>query len=212
MQTGTKTLRKVAVLCVMALVMVITLIPATVFAGTVDTVGSTSLQEGGSASGFAAAAKTFATFSAAPEDNGGTGGNTGGTYTVGPDTAEVEEATARTASEYEVPAGSTYIPGAEDQTFDNTHEKNAIQAAIDAALATGQKEINIVVNNGVYEGGIKAVKPASATDEDNYILRLIASDAINDVEAPTITTPGNIHSGSAGGARVTGDIDIDGIS
>ena len=124
MQTGTKTLRKVAVLCVMALVMVITLIPATVFAGTADTVGSTSLQEGGSASGFAAAAKTFAAFNAAPEDTGGTGGaggNTGGTYTVGPDTAEVEEATARTASEYEVPAGSTYIPGAEDQTFDNTH-------------------------------------------------------------------------------------------
>ena len=201
MQVGNKAFRRLSFIGVMILLLVIMLVPATVFAGTASVdVGSASFEKGGSAS------RTMVAYNA-PGDPG-TGGST-----IYQNEADTEEATARTVAEYEVPEGSAYIVGDEENTFENTHEKNAIQAAIDAAIAGAKNSITVVVNNGVYEGGINVINTDASRD---ITLRIIANDAIEDGFEVTTQNEAqvkdHVNAGSAGGAAMQGDINLEGIS
>jgi len=76
-----------------------------------------------------------------------------------------EETNEDKPPEFEIPDGSAYIEGDADTTYNNTAAKNAIQQAIDAALASSKEEITIIVRNGTYTGGITAIQTAK-TDEE----------------------------------------------
>jgi len=122
-----------------------------------------------------------------------------------------------TVPEYQIPGGSAYIIGSEDTVYKNTATQNAIQQAIDAAKATAASKVTIIVNNGVYTGGITLVVPAPTEEENGegssepvtkMILEIIASDAYtkND-ETGEITANAN----SAGGVETEGAWNFDGV-
>jgi hypothetical protein len=122
-----------------------------------------------------------------------------------------------TVPEYQIPEGSAYVIGSEDTVYKNTATQNAIQQAIDAAKATAASKVTIIVNNGVYTGGITLVVPAPTEEENGegssepvtkMILEIIASDAYtkND-ETGEITANAN----SAGGVETEGTWNFDGV-
>ena len=121
-----------------------------------------------------------------------------------------------TVPEYQIPDGSAYIIGSEDTVYYNTATQNAIQQAIEAAKATAASQVTIIVNNGVYTGGIQLIVPAPAGEEgegssepaSKMLLQIIAADAYTTDETTGDITP---NTNSAGGVEVEGDLNFEGI-
>ncbi len=125
-----------------------------------------------------------------------------------PETPEVPE--------YQIPDGSAYIIGSEDTVYNNTAAQNAIQQAIEAAKASAQDKVTIVVNDGVYTGGISYIVSApeggegeeGAGEGKKILLQIIAADAYTtNEETGDITANAN----SAGGVQTEGEMNFDGL-
>ncbi|MEG1583553.1 MAG: hypothetical protein RR361_00710, partial [Anaerovorax sp.] len=132
--------------------------------------------------------------------------------------------TTRTQGDYEIPAGSAYIEGGDGTVYENSATENAIQQALNAAMAAATNSITIVVNNGVYAGGITVIAPAepdeagqgaagaagaAAGTAESLILKIIAHDAYT----TTTDADGNVtdtvyNAQSAGGVGVEGDLNF----
>lgn len=120
----------------------------------------------------------------------------------------------RTIADYEIPGGSAYIEGAESTVYENTVAGNAIQQAVNAALASAQKSITIVVNDGVYSGGISIVigttalesaegtSGGSGTTDNSILLKIVAHDALSTTEDEMGNQVDTITADSAGGVRL----------
>ncbi|NLF46195.1 MAG: hypothetical protein GX581_08970, partial [Syntrophomonadaceae bacterium] len=121
-----------------------------------------------------------------------------------------------TVPDYQIPEGSAYILGSEDTVYENTAAQNAIQQAIEAAKASAAEKVTIIVNNGVYTGGITIVLSDSTEEETEegstepagkMLLQIIAADAYTmDEETGEITANAN----SAGGVATEGAWNFDG--
>ena len=123
----------------------------------------------------------------------------------------------RTTADYEIPAGSAYVAGSESTVYENTASENAIQQAVNAAIASAQQSITIVVNDGVYSGGITVIGTTasqdadgttseSGTNDNSIILKVIAHDALVTTEDDQGNEVESITAGSAGGVQVEGDL------
>ena len=168
---------------------------------------------------------------AAPTGAGPTAAPTGAGPTAAPTGAGTSSPPV--AQAYEIPEGSAYVAGHESIVYRNNASANAIQQAIDAAIAFGQKastdSITVVVNHGTYRGGIMvtgdqaraAAKPAGTTaipiDGFDFLdLNIIAHDAFAADKSGNIPVDDDgefiISSESAGGVQLEGGLTVDSVN
>lgn len=164
---------------------------------------------------------------------------------AGTEPAPAEEKKESESSENAEPTGTAYLApdisdsseeGSEEaagedwKRYDNTDSDNAIQQAVDAAIAAGQNYITVVVQSGAYTGGLNIDN--SGVDEngnakESIVVNIIAHDAyevaqedLADGETSaedlypvptnsdgTVDTSA-INSGSAGGVKLEGGVNV----
>ena len=109
-----------------------------------------------------------------------------------------------------IPGGKAYLYLSETDdestrtTYLSSAVANAVQQAVDAALASAaSSKVRIVVEDGVYEGGLQIIKPAqddSSTVPTGFELDIRAHDA------------GDNNVSSAGNVQLFGNVNIDSIN
>ncbi|MGE4277423.1 MAG: beta strand repeat-containing protein, partial [Lawsonibacter sp.] len=131
--------------------------------------------------------------------------------------------TTQTTQTYEIPEGSAYVVGSESTVYKNTSSANAIQQAIDAAIKASQDSVTVVVNNGVYTGGITvvAVSGSSTTDGEEgetgtLALNIIAADSFTKTDDGGVPTDEygdvEVNANSAGGVQVEGGLSAENVN
>ncbi|MEA4933569.1 MAG: hypothetical protein VB071_08350, partial [Lawsonibacter sp.] len=138
-------------------------------------------------------------------------------------TQATTQTTTQTTQAYEISEGSAYVVGSESTVYKNTAAANAIQQAIDAAIQASQDSVTIVVNNGVYTGGITAaaVSGSSGTEGEageagTLALNIIAADSFTKTDDGRVPTDEDgdvvVNANSAGGVQVEGGLSVENVN
>ena len=123
----------------------------------------------------------------------------------------VSEAVKKTNSATPITADESVVTKASE----SAEVKNAIQLAVDEALkaaTSSTTELTVTVEDGTYDGDITIKKGDGQTLKDDLTLYILASGSYAAAEEGKTITKETITAGAAGGAKVGGNINIDGIN
>ena len=123
----------------------------------------------------------------------------------------VSEAVKKTNSATPITADESVVTKASE----SAEVKNAIQLAVDEALkaaTSSTDQLTVTVEDGTYDGDITIKKGDGQTLKDDLTLYILASGSYTAAEEGKTITKETITAGAAGGAKVGGNINIDGIN
>ena len=133
---------------------------------------------------------------------------------------EIKEGSAQIAEQI---TGGTNTAGQEvfkndaPASEENKDSRNAIQKAVDVALKSAKEkagitDITIVVDDGEYDGDINISWGSDKTPGLFKTLYILAKNSFKEPSVGDVIEKSTINSGAGGGAKVNGNIIIDGIN
>ena len=133
---------------------------------------------------------------------------------------EIKEGSAQIAEQI---TGGTNTAGQEvfkndaPASEENKDSRNAIQKAVDVALKSAKEnagitDITIVVDDGEYDGDINISWGSDKTPGLFKTLYILAKNSFKEPSVGDVIDKSTINSGAGGGAKVNGNIIIDGIN